>query len=132
MTRYAIFSCEGFSREILPSVRKQISNADGGDSQIVFVEDDPEKVGTDVHGCTVISFEELQSDQHSDRLISVGVADPWVRKQIVDKCESAGFDFFSISDESHVRFDNIVVVFCTNTWSIITKTIDIRNIRSNR
>jgi len=119
MNKYAIYSCEGFSREILPSARKQAQSTDDGDDQIVFVDDDPKKAGTIVHGCKVISFAELQSDQHCDRLTSVGIADPWVRKKIVDRCSGAGIGFFSIIDNTHVRFDNVEVdegaIFCAFT-----------------
>lgn len=119
MAKYAIYSCEGFSREILPSARNQMSNIDDGNDQFVFVDDDPEKVGSIVNGCDVISFDMLRSDRHRDRLVSVGIADPWIRKKVVDKLQNAGFEFFPISDESHIRFDNVVVddgsIFCANT-----------------
>ena len=118
MAKYAIYSCEGFSREILPSARKQVS-VTNDDDKIVFVDDDPKKIGTVVHGCRVISFDELQSDQNRERLISVGVADPWIRKKIVDRCIDAGLFFFSISDNTHIRFDNVDVdegaIFCAFT-----------------
>lgn len=119
MAKYAIYSCEGFSREILPSARNQVKSIEDDHDQFVFVDDDPEKVGKTVHGCAVISFGMLQDDQHRNRLVSVGIADPWIRKKIADKLQNAGFGFLSISDKSHIRFDNVVVdegsIFCANT-----------------
>jgi len=116
MATYAIYSCEGFSREILPSLLKQVMIEDNSGAHIVFVDDNPEKIGTVVRGCDVISFEDLQSDEHRQRLVCVGIADPRVRNKVVDKCMDHGFDFFSINDETHIRFGNVDVgeggIFC--------------------
>ena len=121
MAKYAIYSCEGFSREILPAARKQALTISDAEDQIVFVDDDPKKVGSVVHGCSVISFDDLQGDQHRDRLVSVGIADPWVRKKIVDRVQDAGIGFFSIVDQTHIRLDNISVgdgsIFCAYTMA---------------
>jgi sugar O-acyltransferase (sialic acid O-acetyltransferase NeuD family) len=118
--KYAIYSCDSFSREILPSLRNDISS-ETEENGIVFVDDDPIKIGNVVHGCPVVSFDELQSEEHRDRLVSVGVADPWVRRKIVDRCNGAGFKFFSITDASHIRHDNVDIgegsVFCALTMA---------------
>ena len=122
MNNYAIYSCEGFAREVLPSVRKQVltSDADPAEDFIVCVDDNPDQVGEIIHGCNVISFEELSNDK--DRLINVCIADPWIRRNVVEKCREAGFGFFSIADDSHTRFDNVDVgegaVFCA--YSMVT------------
>lgn len=119
MSKFALYSCEGFSREILPSVRGQFLKGREANDQIVFVDDDPRKIGTTVHGCTVISFDELCSNSHKERLVSVGIADPIVRRKIVQKCENEGLGFFSVIDNSHVALDNVEVgpgaIFCAQT-----------------
>jgi len=121
MAKFAIYSCEGFSREILPSLTRQATATDDSDNKIVFVDDDPTKIGTIIRGLSVISFDELQSKEHRNRLVCVGIADPWVRKKVVDKCVVAGFSFFSINDETHVRFGNVDVgegsIFCSFTMA---------------
>ena len=119
MSGYAIYSCEGFSREILPSLRQQVPK--GGVNSIVFVEDDPAKCGKSVHGCRVISFETLQTEAHRNRLVNVGIADPWLRRRVVNKCDRAGFAFTAIEDSTHVRFENVEIgegaVFCAFTMT---------------
>jgi sugar O-acyltransferase (sialic acid O-acetyltransferase NeuD family) len=113
--KYAIYSCEGFGREVIPSLRRQAS----GDADIVFVDDDPQKIGTVVHGCDVIDFEQLCSADHRDRQVSIAVADTKVRKMLAERCTEAGFEFVSIADATHTRFDNVTVgegaIFCANT-----------------
>ncbi|MGI9263259.1 MAG: acetyltransferase, partial [Woeseiaceae bacterium] len=63
------------------------------------------------------SFEELQSEP--DRRVNVCIADPRVREKVTSKCAEAGFKFFSVEDDTHLRFDNSTVgegaVFCANT-----------------
>lgn len=119
MSRYAIYSCEGFTREVLPSLRWQIlaTNDNLSEDTIVCVDDNPARIGDIVRGCRVISFEDLKSEP--DRKINVCIADPRIRQKVTRKCADAGFGFFSIEDETHLRFDNSTVgegaVFCANT-----------------
>lgn len=119
MNRYAIYSCEGFAREVIHPLRRQINSANENvpDDAIVCVDDDPARIGDVVQGCRVISFDELKSEP--DRLVNVCIADPWVRRKVTQKCAEADFRFSSIIDDSHLRFDNTTVgegaVFCANT-----------------
>lgn len=119
MNKYAIYSCEGFTREVIPSLRRQLSALpdDIDADAIVCVDDNPARVGDIVQGCRVIGFDELKADP--SRLVNVCIADPWVRQKVTRKCAAAGFEFFSIADASHLRFDNSTVgegaVFCANT-----------------
>jgi sugar O-acyltransferase (sialic acid O-acetyltransferase NeuD family) len=111
----AIYSCEGFAREILPSIRRQF----GGDPDIVFVDDDPAKRQEAVHGCAVIGFEELCGPIHRDRLVSVAVADTKVREMLVKRCLQSGLSFMTVCDVSHIQFDNVSIgegaILCANT-----------------
>ena len=113
--KYAIYSCEGFAREILPSLRGQA--AEGAD--VVFVDDDPAKAGSRVHDCDVISFEQLCGDEHRDREVAIAVADTQVRRRLADRCAAQGLSFLSIVDATHIRFENVSVgegaIFCANT-----------------
>jgi sugar O-acyltransferase (sialic acid O-acetyltransferase NeuD family) len=119
--KYAIYSCEGFAREVLPSLRNMVMSKRQGNEpvDIVFVDDDSTKVGSEVHGFPVISFQELCGEQHRDRRISVAIADSVVRQKLVDRCEAEGFGFFSIADPSHISHDNVQVgegsIFCAFT-----------------
>ena len=106
MAKYAIYSCEGFSREILPSVKKQVPILDGGKDQFVFLGDDSEKIRAVAYGCRVIWLAELQNAPSRERLINVGAANPWIRQKIVARCQDAGVELFSLSDDTHFRSDN--------------------------
>lgn len=118
MSRYAIYGSEGCARDVIPSLRRQIAaQGDSTDGDIVCVDDNPARVGNIVQGCRVISFEDLQSEP--DRQVNVCIADPRIRRKVTDKCAAAGFGFFSITDETHLRFDNTTVgegaLCCANT-----------------
>jgi sugar O-acyltransferase (sialic acid O-acetyltransferase NeuD family) len=49
----------------------------------------------------------------------VAIADSIVRKKLVERCEAEGFDFFPITDPSHISHDNTKVreglIFCAFT-----------------
>ena len=113
--KYAIYSCEGFAREVLPSLRRQA----GADANIVFVDDDPNKAGSIVHGCDVITFEQLREPTHRDRKVSIAVADTILRQKLANRCVAEGIKFVTIKDSSHICFDNVSVgegaIFCANT-----------------
>ena len=118
MSRFAIYSAEGFAREIIPSVKRQYEAAS---EDIVLVDDDPTKTGREVHGVRVISFDELRDGIGTDCTVNVAVADPRTRAKLVDRCTAAGFSFFSITDPTHERFESIDVgegaVFCAFTMA---------------
>ena len=118
MNRYAIYGSEGCARDVIPSLRRQIAaKGSSPEDDIVCVDDNPARVGDIVQGCRVISFEDLKSDP--DREVNVCIADPRIRRKVTDKCTAAGFNFFSIIDDTHLRFDNTTVgegaVCCANT-----------------
>ena len=119
--RYAIYSCEGFSREVLPIARGSdlIASKESAGDKIVFVDDDATKVGKIVNGIQVISFTDLKAADNRDRLISIGIADTHIRLKVANKCTSEGFKFFSIFDDSFTRGDNIQIgegsIFCAHT-----------------
>jgi sugar O-acyltransferase (sialic acid O-acetyltransferase NeuD family) len=121
--KYAIYSCEGFAREVLPSLRRQIA----GGIDVVFVDDDVEKIGTVVNGCEVIGFEELCKSPHRDRIVSVSVADPGIRRKLVDRCRREDFQFAAIQDPTHIQLDNVSigdgVILCANT--VVTSDVSI-------
>jgi acetyltransferase-like isoleucine patch superfamily enzyme len=50
---------------------------------------------------------------------SVAIADSIVRKKLVERCKAEGFNFFPITDPSHISHDNVQVgegsIFCAFT-----------------
>ncbi len=120
--RVAIYSCEGFSREVLPILKRANAELD-----VVFVDDAPDWQGRQVNGIDVISFDTLSSSSHKDRKIVVGIANPLIRKQIADKCLQQGFAFLNVFDETFVHYDQVSIgigaVFCRN--SMITSNVEI-------
>ena len=118
MSKFAIYSADAFTREIIPSVKRQYGVTA---EDILLVDDDPTKIGSEVHGSRVISFDELRDDIGTDCRVNVAVADPRTREKLVDRCADAGFSFFDIVDPTHERFENVEVgegaVFCAFTMA---------------
>lgn len=108
----AIYSCNGFAREIaLPAERSLAVGKTTSDRgvDIVFVEDDDRFVGTRVNGWPVISFDELVGPEHRHRSVSVAIAAPRARAAVVAKCEAAGLKFRSIAAPEHIRYCGVEI-----------------------
>jgi sugar O-acyltransferase (sialic acid O-acetyltransferase NeuD family) len=119
--KYAIYSCEGCAREILPLLRQNSENTIQPNERIdiVFVDDDPQWHGKVINGIQVISFEDLCRERNRDRLISVAIANTRIRKKLVIKCQSEGFQFTDIVSKNSIIYDeNEIgegVILCANT-----------------
>src|ERR1700693_335477 len=108
----AIYSCNGFAREIaVPAERSLAAGKTTSDSpvDIVFVEDDDRFVGSRVNGWPVISFDDLIGPRHRHRCVSVAIAAPRARAAVVAKCEAAGLKFGSIAAPEHIRYCGVEI-----------------------
>ncbi|MCO2667189.1 acetyltransferase [Pseudomonas aeruginosa] len=117
MYKRQIYGCGGFGREILPLARRHQARTNTGSvSGIVFVSDAPSEIGTVQNGIEVISFDTLVSPEHRDRTVVVSLGSSAARRALVQRCESAGLTFGSLTASTHVSLDNIEVgegaVFC--------------------
>lgn len=123
--RLAIYSCNGFSREVMPIARSYVQHFNTPD--IVWVDDNPSLAGTLVNGLPVLTFAELTSLDHSDRAVSVAIADPASRRRVVAKCEDAGLRFATVQAPEHIQYDKNSVgegtILCANT--MITSNVTI-------
>jgi sugar O-acyltransferase (sialic acid O-acetyltransferase NeuD family) len=110
----------------MPPFRKALEVA-GERPDIVWVDDSPEFVGKIVNGRPVLSFHQLTSAEHRDRLVSVAIATPMARAKVVEKCEVAGLSFCSVLALDHARYDDVEIkegaICCANT--MITSNVRI-------
>ena len=119
--KFAIYSCEGFAREVLPILRENFEGKTkmNAEMDICFVDDDSQWHGAIINGIKVISFEELCREKNRKRLVSVAIANPKTRKIIVGKCQKEGFKFVDIiSNKTTIYDENIIEegsIFCANT-----------------
>ena len=113
MGTLAIYGSSGFAREILPIVRRSSEGA------IVFVDDEVAVQGTSVNGIPCISFEELCARNTAQTKISIAISAPDIRQRLTEKCSAAGFGFFDVTTQSHLRFDEVEIgpgaILCDHT-----------------
>ncbi|MCP4747148.1 MAG: acetyltransferase [Desulfobacteraceae bacterium] len=127
--KYAIYSCGGFSREVLPILRQNYQSKMHTDEKldIVFIDDNPQWHGKIINGIKVISFDDLCREKKRDRLISVAIADTKIRKKLVDRCQNEGFNFADIVSNSTLIYDKNKIgqgaILCANT--MITSNVKI-------
>ncbi|MCH7868424.1 MAG: NeuD/PglB/VioB family sugar acetyltransferase [Myxococcales bacterium] len=118
MIRYAVYGSAGCGRGVMPLIREQVALRDG-DADFVFVDDDPSRQGGEVNGVRCIPFGELISADLTSTRICVAVAEPNVRRALVEKCQAAGLEFFEVAAADHVRYDEVEIasgaIFCAST-----------------
>lgn len=123
MAAFAIFGAGGFGREVAPLVR----GAENAHADVVFVSNDPTEAGTALNGMNVISFEELISPSHRHRHVAVAVADPAVRRRIVQRCLEQKLAFMQLRAPTLRVYDEVEIgpgaILCDNT--IITSNVRI-------
>jgi sugar O-acyltransferase (sialic acid O-acetyltransferase NeuD family) len=127
--KFAIYSCNGFGREIAHIARDYSAN-DREPAQpdaVVWVDDDARWHNQSINGLRCISFDELRSAGHRDRAICVAIADPHVRAKVVAKCEDAQLKFGNLQSLDHRQYDANEIgegaILCGNT--IITSNVKI-------
>lgn len=126
----AIYSCNGFGREVAYMAREIVSarnEIDDTDGDVVWVDDDSQWHGKTINGLRCISFQELASPNHRDRRVSIAIAAPHVREKVALKCEDAGLSFMSLISPDHRSYDENDIgegsILCGNT--IITSNAKI-------
>ena len=116
MKTLAIYGTSGFAREVLP-----IAQAASGTEEfsLVCVDDNPELQGTTINRTPCVSFEEVCNGDISQTKLSIAIADPIIRKRLVERCAAAGFGFFDVVAGSHLHFDDVEIgpgaILCDNT-----------------
>ena len=127
--KFAIYGCGGFAREVLPILKENLEDKTSNDNKpdIVFVDDDSSFHGKSVNGIQVLSFDDLCREADRERQVSVALANPKIRKIVVDKCLTEGFRFFDIVSNKATVYDENVIgegpVLCANTVITSNATI---------
>lgn len=100
-----IYCAGGFGGEVL-DIAKRINKASRHWDEISFVDDMPEKIGTDFNGHKIQSYDWINepSRKHKVRPI-VAAGEPRIRKVIAERLKKDGFTFERIIDPSAIISD---------------------------
>ena len=104
MKQVAIFGVSGCGRGVMPLAREQWA-ASGEPHQLVFVDDNPP--ASEVNGHPVLTYYEWVALPASSRHINIAIANGAVREQLVERCASAGVQFFEVRAASVVQLDAV-------------------------
>ena len=102
MALYGVYGAGGCGRGILPIVRDQLETGD----RLVFVDD---KAGAAVNGHQVVSFADFVVSDAAEKRICIAVANGAIRSRLVEQCEAAGLEFFSVHHDSCVKMDDVEI-----------------------
>jgi sugar O-acyltransferase (sialic acid O-acetyltransferase NeuD family) len=102
MALYGVYGAGGCGRGILPIVHDQLETGD----RLVFVDD---KAGAAVNGHQVVSFADFVVSDAAEKRICIAVANGAIRSRLVEQCEAAGLEFFSVHHDSCVKMDDVEI-----------------------
>lgn len=105
MAVFAFYSAGGFAREnragfILANGQVSMEN-----DEVVFIDDDPNVVGSTIHGSRVLSYDEAKTVP--GLRVNVAFADPVLRRKKIEQCEADGLDLFSSIAPTAIIGDNV-------------------------
>lgn len=105
---YAVYGSGGCGRGVLPVAARMLTQELGQNGyNLVFIDD--EQAGMTVNGRQVMSFAEFASADVPARAVTVGIADPVVRRRVVERCTGEGVSFFSVVAPGTVVLDDVRV-----------------------
>jgi len=117
MITYAFYSAGGYARETRAGFIASRSMSGPDTFEVVFIDDDPQTIGTRIHDSRVISYEEAKTIP--DLRVNVAFADPALRRKKVMQCERDGLKFFSSFAPTCIIGDNVEIlegaIFSHNT-----------------
>ncbi len=107
MKLFGLYSAGGFAREAIGYLQSALSQQEQGPYQIVFIDDDPDKVGRLQHGSPIITYADFL--KHDHKVINIAFADPKLRRAKAEQAEQDGLDFYSIFAGSYHQGGNVTI-----------------------
>ena len=119
---YGIYGASGCGRGIMPLAREQLGSE--GDRELVFVDDGA--AGRRINGHDVLDFASFRGRDAEDKFVSVAIADPAIRRSVVERCAAAGLTFFEVRATSAVSMDEVEIGEGAMISPFVTFTSNIR------
>ena len=116
---YAVYGASGAGRGIMPLARDRLPG-----EELVFIDDGV--AGGEVNGHPVLSLDAFLARKAEARKVAVAIADPAVRRRVVERCEAAGLGFFEIRARGVVEMDDVEIGEGALISPFVTFTSNIR------
>lgn len=104
---FAIYSCGGYAREVLPLLREQLPPLDHQQrSELVFLDDFVQK--SYVNGIRVLTLSSLLDEVDASRVqCSIAVSDGQVRESLTLKCADLGIKLMTVKAANAIVMDDV-------------------------
>ena len=106
----AVYGASGMGREVMPLVREQYGDRC---ATIVFVDDGA------ANGSSILSFDEFAKLPHSEKFVTIAIADSKIRERLSLRCAHAGIQPINIRAANAIIMNNVTlgegVILCSFT-----------------
>lgn len=101
-----VYGASGFGREVVHVVQKHAKHTHPN-SRVVFIDDG--LVGKLINGYEVLSYSNFTLQAEASKKICLAIANSEVRKDLSQKLEEDGIDYFEVVDDSVLIMDEVFV-----------------------
>lgn len=103
MNLFGVYGASGFGREVMPLLRKQLSQ--DSNAKCVFVDDAAESDSVNGHEC--MTFARFLSHPATERTITLAIGSGTIRETLSKKCANAGIPITNIQAPNSVVMDQV-------------------------
>lgn len=121
--KYAIYGTGGAARDVLGILHAQCVN-NHTEAQIVFVDDDPARLGTEISGQPVISYEAARKEEYA---FAIAISEAGTRQTLAQKIQKDGGAFFEIVSPDFIYYDSVTLApgHIISDYVVITTNVTI-------
>lgn len=104
---YAVYGASGFGRQVMPIARKVLLNQNISLNQLVFIDDTPHHEL--VNGHRVMQYDEFLAIPASKKYVTLAIGNSNIREKLANRCISDGILPWSVSADSTVITDEVII-----------------------
>ena len=121
---YGVYGTGGCGRGIMPLARREIVNLGVGFDRLVFIDD--ARVAAHINGHPVLTYRQFLEIKATKRFATLAIASGVAREMLAAKCAADNIQPWSVSADSVVIMDDVIIGEGAILSPFVTLTSNIR------
>lgn len=102
-----VYGASGCGRGVMPLLRQQFQSSNTSGHELVFIDDSPPSPIVNGHRC--LTYAQFISTKADRKLVSLAIANGFVRAKLAAQCALDGIDFLAVYAENVVQMDDVCI-----------------------